>query len=140
MGVPRTDGGIDGRKPSADALKETREVIVHAVERLDTQEHQQQRQEEGDDGAKERERDGDLNAADKEVATLVGHVDQARQKVAGIGVRDDAHPHQIDKRHNAAVDKEDRRDGNHDVAAHTRATAEAIRTRTATSRDSRSNA
>ena len=30
----------------------------------------------------------DLDAADKEVPALVGHVDQARQKVAGVGVRD----------------------------------------------------
>ncbi len=99
------DGGIDGRKASANALKEAHQVVIDAIEGLDTQEHKEQRQEEGDDGAEGGKRDGDLDAADKEATALVGHVDQARQKVAGIGVRDNTHLHQVDKRHDAAVDK-----------------------------------
>ena len=120
------DGGVDGRKASADALEETHQIVIHAVERLNAQEHKEQRQEEGDDRAEGRKRDGDLDAANKEVAALIGHVDQARQKVAGVGVRDDAHLHQVDKRHDAAVDKEDRCDGNDNVAAQARAATEAL--------------
>lgn len=120
------DGGIDGRKASANTLKEAHQIVIHAVERLNAQEHKEQRQEECNDRAEGGKRDGDLDAADKEVAALVGHVDQARQKIAGIGVRDNAHLHQVDKRHDAAVDKEDRRDGNHDIAAQARAATEAL--------------
>lgn len=120
------DGGVDGRKAAADTLKEAHQVVVHAVKGLNTQEHKEQRQEECDDGTEGRKRDGDLDTADKEVATLVGHVDQARQKVAGVGIRDNAHLHQVDKRHDAAVDKEDRRDSDHNIATQARAAAETL--------------
>lgn len=120
------DGGIDGRKAAADTLKEAHQVVVHAVEGLNTQEHKEQRQEECDDGAEGGKRDGDLDAADEEVAALVGHVDQARQKVAGVGIRDNAHLHQVDKRHDAAVDKEDRRNSNDNITAQARAATEAL--------------
>ena len=111
------DGGVDGRKAAADTLKEAHQVVIHAVEGLNTQEHKEQCQEECDGGAEGGKRDGDLDTANEEVAALVGHVDQARQKVAGVGIRDNAHLHQVDKRHDAAVDKENCRDGDHDVAA-----------------------
>lgn len=45
------DGGVDGRKAAADALEEAREIVIHTVEGLNTQEHKEQRQEECDDGA-----------------------------------------------------------------------------------------
>ncbi len=111
------DGGVDGRKATANTLKEAHQVVVHAIEGLNTQEHKKQRQEKGDDGAEGGKRDGDLDTANEEVPALVGHVNQARQKVAGVGVRDNAHLYQVDKRHDATVDKEDRRDGDHDIAA-----------------------
>lgn len=120
------DGGVDGRKAAADTLKEAHQVVVHAIEGLNTQEHKEQRQEECNDGAEGRERNGDLDTADEEVATLVGHVDQARQKVARVGIRDNAHLHQVDKRHDATVHEKDRRDGDHDIAAQARAVAETL--------------
>lgn len=91
------DGGVDGRKAAADTLKEAHQVVVHAIEGLNTQEHKEQCQEECDDSAEGGKRDGDLDTADKEVPALVGHVDQARQKVAGVGIRDNAHLYQVDK-------------------------------------------
>ena len=120
------DGGVDGRKAAADALKEAHQVVVHAIEGLNAQKHKEQRKEKSDDGTEGRKCDGDLDAADKEVPALVGHVDQARQKVAGVGVRDNTHLHQVDKRHDAAVDKEDRRDDDHDIAAQARAATETL--------------
>ena len=41
------DGGVDGRKAAADAFEKAREVVIHAVERLNAQEHKEQCQKKG---------------------------------------------------------------------------------------------
>ena len=113
-------------KPRPITLKEAHQVVVHAVEGLNTQEHKEQRQEECDDGAEGGKRDGDLDAADEEVAALVGHVDQARQKSRWGWNPRQCSPAPVDKRHDAAVDKEDRRNSNDNITAQARAATEAL--------------